>query len=288
MFASFSRVFVFALLAVPALAAGVPSPVPVAPSRVRRTVEDGEAFNPTGVVTRAVPLAGPEARLTNAQRLARGLPPRAPHFNTRRRALAARQSSVPCPQVTGTILTKDLDGNVFGYVAHAPNAFGEYGKTDNAADALSVVIRTCDTTAPFEIDTLNGAADHTRFGAILGFASTSSTIDSTSFNYAYFGGTDSVPYGPAQVTPNTFSAASGIPEGVESTIWTLSGNDLKVTWVNPDGSTPAEHLIFVPSSGAFALTGNVGLFQGNFGSVTEVTFTFVPNSDSSAPAPEGR
>ncbi|KAI0363803.1 hypothetical protein BV20DRAFT_975207 [Pilatotrama ljubarskyi] len=285
MFASFSRFFLFALLAVPALSAGVPSPVPVAPSRVRRTVSDVEDYNPTGVVTRSIPLAGPEASLTNAQRLARGLPPRSPHLNVRRRALAARQSPAPCPQVTGTIQAKDLSGNVFAYVSRRPNAFGEYGKTDSAADALSVVVRTCDAPGPFGLQTLNGAADHTYLGAILGFASTSSTIDSSSFNYAYFGGTDLVPYGPATDSPNTFSSASGLAEPVESTIWTLGAdNTLQVTWVNPDGSTPAEHLIYVPSSDAFTITGNVDLFAGNFGPVTEVTFTFVPNG-SSASAP---
>ena len=37
--------------------------------------------------------------------------------------------------------------------------------------------------------------------------------------------------------PNAFSAASGVPENIESGIWNLQSgsNALTPTWINPDG-----------------------------------------------------
>ena len=87
---------------------------------------------------------------TNAQRMARGLPPKRPNFGVRR--LAARQSPTLCAASIGKIRA-DLDSpSSTGYVAAALNAFGEFTYTENAAEALEVSICSSDS-APFDIKT---------------------------------------------------------------------------------------------------------------------------------------
>lgn len=218
---SLPRLLLVALLAAPAaLAAGTPSPVPVAPTRIRRyaPVEDASSvFNPTGVAARALAHNPVDARgLTNGQRLARGLPPRSPAFNTRRRALAPRQSATPCAlsQATGTIRVADANGAVLGYVSASANTFGEYSLATDAAAALSVVLRRCDSNdSPFDIETLvrplfchalkyrlsiavhqNGVSAYPYLGGVVGFANTDDNLRSGSFNYVYIAGTSQGPY----------------------------------------------------------------------------------------------
>ncbi|OJT15404.1 hypothetical protein TRAPUB_8033 [Trametes pubescens] len=286
---SLPRLLLLAFLAAPAaLAAGTPSPVPVAPTRVRRyaPVEDASSvFNPTGIVPRALAHNPAEARgLTNGQRLARGLPPRSPAFNTRRRALAPRQSASPCAlsQATGTIRVADTNGAVLGYVSSSANEYGEYSLATDAAGALSVALRRCDSNdSPFDIEALNGLSTYPYLGGVVGFANTDDNLRAGSFNYVYIAGTSQVAHGPAQSAPNAFSAAAGTPKDVESAVWTLSGADaLAFNWVNTDGSAAAGTLVYVPSSAAFTYTGDLAAFVATFGPATAVTFTFV---DAAAP-----
>ncbi|KAI0628289.1 hypothetical protein C8Q77DRAFT_1076862 [Trametes polyzona] len=288
MFPSFARIALFSLLAAPAaLALSSPSPVPLAPTRVRRAaaIPENDALNPAGVVVRSLPHNPSDLHgLTNAQRLARGLPPRSPALNTRRRALTARQSAAPCPlpQTTGTIrVTETATNNVLGFIGRQANNFGEYGVDGDAANALSVVLRRCESNdTPFDIETVNGLSGFPYLGAVVGFASTDDNLSADSFNYVYTAGTSQIPYGPAQNAPNAFSSASGTQKNAESAIWTLADdNTLTLNWVNTDGALyPAAdaHLIYVESSQTFALTGNADQFQQTFGQVSEVTLTFVP------------
>ncbi|KAI0668055.1 hypothetical protein C8Q78DRAFT_269612 [Trametes maxima] len=282
---SFSRLLVLALCAVPALTAGTPSALPQAPTRVRRA-PDTAAFNPAVSVSLVFTPASSVDHLTNAQRLARGLPPRSPRFNSRRRALAARQSPTPCAltQATGTIQVNGA-GDAGSYVAGA-NAFGEYTLANDAAAALEVVLLRCNSnTEPFDIRSgTNGIAAYPFVGAVSGFANTDDNLGPGSFNYAYIAGTSQVTPGPAQPAPNAFSAAtgSGTQNDAESAIWTLGpDNALTPTWTNADGAAAAAAgatLLYVASADAFALTGDVGAFEANFGSATPVTFTFVENA----------
>lgn len=70
-----------------------------------------------------------------------------------------------------------------------------------------------------------------------------------------------------QRQPNAFSAAAGVPEDVESAIWSINSATgvLSTNWVNTDGSVPAQFLQFIPSSNAFAVTGSVAQFDATFG-----------------------
>ena len=73
-------------------------------------------------------------------------------------------------------------------------------------------------------------------------------------------------------SPNSFSAASGTAEHVESDIWALSSatNALAVSFVNQDGSVVVPTIVYVPSSNAFAITGSPALFSANFGTAEVV------------------
>ncbi|KAI0750499.1 hypothetical protein C8Q74DRAFT_372225 [Fomes fomentarius] len=236
--------------------------------------------NPLDVVLTPLPKLRPAAHLTNAQRLSRGLPPNRPRaYHGHRKAVRPRQSST-CPQKTGTIAVNIADLGA-GYVARSANSFGEYTFTTDPAEVLSVSIPQCETASGFfEIAPLDDNLDQPYLGGTVGFASTSNDLQPDSLNYVYLTATNSVPRGPATFSGNSFSDAVGSTRrDSESAIWALdTSNRLTPSWVNTDGSTPAVALVFVPSSGAYALVGGVDAFVANVGSANNATFTFVPSS----------
>ncbi|KAI0325077.1 hypothetical protein GY45DRAFT_292141 [Cubamyces sp. BRFM 1775] len=293
--------FLFAALAVVpvALTATTPRPLPDpitdVPSRTLGTRSPDEtpahaSINPIGLIPRPLPARNPTdpnyTRLTNAQRLSRGLPLRKPRFKPKSRytykaPLVPRQSSVPCPQVTGTIQVLDGEsGEALGYMSNVQNPFGQYAITTSTGYALEVTLHQSCTAPedPFEIVTLNGngAPGLEYFGGIVGFHSTSADITPDSPNYVTIGASGSMPPGPAQDAPNGFTAATGIPEGVESAIWTLPDNPsgpapLVPAWVNTDGArAQGATLVYVPNSYAVALTGDVDAFRAVYGSDVKV------------------
>lgn len=94
-------------------------------------------FNPLALAARA-PVPEPYLA-TNAQRMARGLPPKKPRFNHARK-LVARQSATPCVPSTGTIRVDLAGPPSTGYVSSALNAFGEFQFTQNPNEAVEVSI----------------------------------------------------------------------------------------------------------------------------------------------------
>ncbi|KAI0358090.1 hypothetical protein OH77DRAFT_1421372 [Trametes cingulata] len=286
MFASFSRFFVLALLVAPALSASVQDRNALAPTRVypQGTDENHNGFYPADIATRPIARDIPEARglLTNGQRLARGLPPRSPRSNTRRRALAARQSPVPgLTQPTGYIqVTSPTNSFPLGFIQRSRNAHGELFKSPSLAAAVSVALRRgSSNSVPFPIESLNGAgASYFPFvGAVVGTSNTGNYNDlsTTSFNYLYLANTVQAPYGPAQAGSNTFAGSSKI----ESTIWTLNDdNTLTPLWVNTDGTTVVPSILFVRGTDGFALTASKAAFDARFETTSTAIFTFVPGS----------
>ncbi|TFK50841.1 hypothetical protein OE88DRAFT_1659944 [Heliocybe sulcata] len=247
---------------------------------------DYASINPTGLSLRSLDGDGSSfgKRLTNAQRLARGLPLRKPR---RVQARQATPSSCPTISHTGTIRVTDIDaGGVLGYVSSTPNIFGEYELATTASGALRVSFGTssCLSSAvysQFDVTTENGISNFPLLGFMTGFANTNYGIGSGSSNYAYLGGVTQTPEGsPAIQQANSFSAASGIPDGVESAVWTWepSSNALTVQWINTDGSSPTTYLAYLAGDAAIILTGDLGTFRNIFGSATRIAFTFVPDS----------
>lgn len=137
MFASLARLLLLASLAVSAFAAPDFPPSAVADAPFGNS-------NPYNIVARSLAM-NPTAHLTNAQRLARGLPPNHPRSHHARRAIRPRQSST-CGRRTGTISVNiaGLDAGV-GYLSRLANAFGEYEFTTDPTQALSVSIPQCQT-----------------------------------------------------------------------------------------------------------------------------------------------
>ncbi|EKM50878.1 uncharacterized protein PHACADRAFT_103818 [Phanerochaete carnosa HHB-10118-sp] len=185
--------------------------------------------------------------MTNGERMRRGLPPKKPHF---RRA-------------AGTPPRPLLSRN--------GNEFGEYGYTTTRDDALTVTINNC-TGSPFGIVSSNGYQAYSYIGGISGYANDSPDLRDGSSNYVYIGGvTETDPLATPQNIDNSFTAATEIQEAAESAIWSFrnGGDGLRAQWVNSDGSTPTNRLVYVPDEGVFVLVGDVAAFENAFGPVSE-------------------
>lgn len=187
---------------------------------------------------------------------------------------------------TGPILVTDTSNAANdGYVSNTFNSFGEYAITSNLANALSVTFNT-GGGSPFAItETNNGASSaHPFVGGVQGFSSSSPNLGPGSSNYAYFAGTDST---AANATPatggNTFTDTTGFSEDIESTIWSLSGDDLLAQWVNTDGSDPSTFDAF--AQGTLLMTGDLATFEGTYGG-DQVLFSIVPGDLSAGSVPE--
>ena len=194
---------------------------------------------------------------------------------------ASALAQTPC---TGTVKVTDTDTNtVLGYVSTQWNSFGEYGVTNNPSQYLTVSFDP--GSAPFDITATNGPnASYPLVVGIQGYASTNANLGPGSFNYAYLGGGTATPANsPALNQPNSFTAATGISEGIESAIWSLgSGNQLLPQWVNTDNSTPATYLVL--AGNVLVMTGDTTAFGNTFGSSPDVGLNLVGDcSTQSAP-----
>jgi hypothetical protein len=187
---------------------------------------------------------------------------------------ASALAQTPC---TGTVKVTDTDNNtVLGYVSTQWNSFGEYGETNDPSQYLTVSFDP--SSAPFNITATNGPnASYPLVVGIQGFASTNTNLGPGSYNYAYLGGGTSTPANsPAQTQPNSFTAATGISEGIESAIWSLgSDNQLIPQWVNTDSSKPATYLVLV--QGVLVMTGDRTAFGNTFGTYEDVGLNLVGN-----------
>ncbi|CAL1702947.1 unnamed protein product [Somion occarium] len=216
--------------------------------------------------------------VTNAQRMARGLPPMPPRFNHAKKHLHARQSDAPCVPVSGTI-----QANVGGrtaYVSRNVNDFGEYELDNGVSGALEVTICVRGNDA-FDIRTNNGVAAFPFFGGVVGFANTDDNLSAGSFNYVYIAATSQTPVGSRPVAgPNAFTAATDISKNIESAIWTIDPNSrvLRSNWVNTNGRVATQSIRYIPSVNAFAIVGDVAEFEDSFGVSSPATFTFIPNT----------
>jgi len=268
----FTRVLAVALAAVAVSATPSPS----------TTAKRALAFNPMDAIL--TPLSqlfsapAPAKRLTNAERITRGLSPHKPNF-ARRQAAKARRSSTPCVPTTGVIGVQTGTGTLF---LGPPNSFGEFQPTGDQSSAIAISFCADDTSSTFDIQTTAGGFSNFPYLAFVeGFANTSPDLQSGSPNYAYLASSTQTPAGsPAVTQPNSFSAAAGIPEGVETNVWTLdpATNALTPSWINSGGSAASVSLVYVSAANAFAITGDSGAFDNNFGTTTPASFTFIPTA----------
>jgi len=259
----------------------------------------GISFNPDGANLRPITgTPGAPEPLTNAKRFAMKLPPAAPRAHRRRPhgvaprggsrvASAPRAATSPLPPVSAkcNIRATGTDGADYGFISPLWNGYGEYGQFQSSPDGALEVAFSYSPDSPSQIDftATNGpSATYPFFGAIDGFASTDDDFSIGSYNYAYLGGTTQTPAGSPPFTQgdNSFSAAYGIPENIESAVWSYDPTTQAITaqWINTDGSAPATHIIFANDYNmALALTGDVSAFQDALAvNYPEVLFTCVP------------
>ncbi|KAG8895987.1 hypothetical protein FRC00_006656 [Tulasnella sp. 408] len=149
-------------------------------------------------------------------------------------------------------------GEPLGYISKSLNGFGDYYfTTDCTAAMLNPQLFSGALTNPAK----------PRGYANVGFTSFSNpTFSTTSYNYAYMGGTPSTPTGSVPVSSTQHSDNEGASYFVESNVWSLgANNELIPTWVNPDGNPGPTVIGYVPgASNGIVITGNISEFSNAF------------------------
>ncbi|KAG9220244.1 hypothetical protein CCMSSC00406_0006309 [Pleurotus cornucopiae] len=169
------------------------------------------------------------------------------------------------------------------YISQDLNSFGQYTRTTDPTRSLVLDIdMIAAQLGPVSMTTVNGSPTFPRLSALNGWANVNADLGPGTYHYAYIGGsTDTPPGSPAVVQPNSFSAAAGTPVGVQSSIWRYSpGSGVTPHWINSDGSEAETELVYVPAALAFALVGDVAIFEANFGATEPCTLTFIPDTIS--------
>ncbi|EKM58240.1 uncharacterized protein PHACADRAFT_252417 [Phanerochaete carnosa HHB-10118-sp] len=280
-----SFVRVFALAALSAFLATASFASPPAGGLAKRDTEGG----PTHVSTLPLPSS---RHLTNAERMARGLPPNPP--NRRNGRLVARVSPTPvganspaptqqasgsgsCTQRSGIIEIASVDRSISGYLANVTTRFGQYGFSPNKGDAIEVLAH-CDGDR-FDLTTVDMSSSYPYFGGITGLQSISADLLPGTSNYAYFGGvTPTLPGKPASSQDSSFTSLTKISNTVESAIWSMDDSTGILTphWVNGSGDEQTTYIAYSPSVGVLYFTGDLSEFQGAVGeSVHEIIFKLV-------------
>ncbi|KAH8087201.1 hypothetical protein BXZ70DRAFT_910230 [Cristinia sonorae] len=231
----------------------------------------------------AIPLAQRDAsaglysRESNAERLRRGLGPKAP---TRRSPNALRPRQSPSPPTPG-VITATVQGALPGFVAVEHPTVPHYNLTSAFDRATRFVADT--SSSPFEIIATSGGIDaFPTTGFIKGFASSSADLTTGSSNYAWFGGVTPTPPGSRPVAqPSSWSVVYGTNEPVESFVWTIgAGNLLTPQWINTDGSLAPLTLVFTSRYNSVLITGDFDKFVAEYGAdageARHVTFTWTP------------
>ncbi|KAK0236155.1 hypothetical protein EDD85DRAFT_631628 [Armillaria nabsnona] len=226
-------------------------------------------FSPASVKRSDFSHEPPAARgLTNAMRLARGYPLKAParRSDTARRGVP---SSVPSGSYKPSRLTRGYlqftttDGQSAGFIGTQTNKDGDFLLATGNNDQLLVEIDLVKAkSGPTTITTVNGGTGVSYFAGIIGSTSTSNNLSQNSFSYFHFGGSSDQ------------SSQSGAFLETAIFAYSSTNNSITVQWANTDG-TNAETFIGLTQQGAFG-TGDRNACEQEFGTVTWVTLSFVP------------
>lgn len=213
-------------------------------------------------------------RMTNAQRLARGLGPAPPVF---KRVLPGRAetptrsfdeekrspkpSATPPVTYSGRIQIRNNDGSSLGYVLNAP--WGVSGSNfGGPQEELHVTFTTTASGAgPFDIVPTNP-----KFPAPFFIGGSGSTIS---------GEFDTVTFQHVQQTP----AGSRSSKGGESAIWSVDTGTKELTahWVNPDGQKPKTLIGFDIRNNGLFLTADINNYNSHHTwPISQVHFFLVP------------
>lgn len=239
-----------------------------------------------------------DRELTNAKRLAAGLPLKRP-VRRNHRGGNGHGGNPHHPQpsghpgggnggcTSGHLEVRDNDGNCIGYVGKDWNDYGQYGLCgqDDIDLRLEVSIDLeLAKRGATDIKTVNGPdADFPYFGGITGFTSDCgcSDISQNSKNYVYLGATTQTdPHAPPQSGSNSFTKKTQVSRKVQSAIFSYDSDTSEITpqWINEDSSTPPTHLGISHSS--LILAGDQDLFSKIFGAddTQWISIHFVPKN----------
>ncbi|KAI0703467.1 hypothetical protein BC835DRAFT_1027261 [Cytidiella melzeri] len=228
-------------------------------------------------------LAMPSAttkRMTNGERMARGLPPMPPH--RRANALLARQSPTPpspghatpgnfpgnhprsCQPRDGIIeVISASDQSLLGYIKNTHSGNGTYGLCSDSSDALKVHAN-CDNDW-FDVPITNGdrpgGCDH--LGGFGGVNSAGLDFVPGNSYHACLSGVAQTAIGSfATMVTSIFSSLTGISTFSQSAMWSLDDttNIFTVGWVNHDHTRAPTFISYVAESDTLYFTGDLAEF----------------------------
>ncbi|KAG8942476.1 hypothetical protein FRC04_003644 [Tulasnella sp. 424] len=222
---------------------------------------------------------------TNAERFARGLPPKKPKLIA---GSPVRRDSQPSslPPVTraGIIEVHNAANDaLLGYISkNLVNGGAQFGYDPAIANALLVSFQTpagaTGTVPTMDITAVNSNPSWPLLGLVQGRDDTSSDIAAGSYQYLYLGGISNPgtqPNDPPTLITNSYFI--GAPRTAESAVWSFNtaDNTLSLQWVNTDSSKPTMN-VWTQSTGLYA-GGDQGAFFSRYPApVTAVTYKFVP------------
>ncbi|KAF5336358.1 hypothetical protein D9611_006594 [Ephemerocybe angulata] len=188
-------------------------------------------------------------KLSNAERLARGLPLKAPARRRHSKIFPRDPVASPGPRTTLTgraaLYRDDLGGAFFGYVDRTFIGSNQARYTTNAADAmiLSVSFNSLQTKS----SQLQVLATNAAIGAGFPFLcltqgrdNTNTNLASGSFHYTYLSvAAVSAGPGPAGTTSNAYNSLTGASRIAQTDIWNFDRTTkvLSPTWINAGGQS---------------------------------------------------
>ncbi|KAH7108578.1 hypothetical protein BKA62DRAFT_682728 [Auriculariales sp. MPI-PUGE-AT-0066] len=217
-------------------------------------------------------------RMTNAKRMAAGLPINPPHRRNHA-DLAARHpkpssSPVPGRNLDGYVqISNANNGKFLGYIGKAYQVYGEYGPVNKINKALKVSVQGVSNhkSGPLQIVGKNGDKTYPNLGGLVGYASTSDALTAGNSNYLYIGGVQQTGAGSSPVTGGSaFFDATSAQAKVESAVWQFNSSNRKITlqWVNPDGSITNGKLVLYKPDNVLLAVGDIKAFRQEFGGPT--------------------
>lgn len=188
-------------------------------------------------------------------------------------AAGTAQAAAAC---RGTVRVRNAgSGKVVGSIGRQLNSYGEYVVTAGAAKALKVQVGS--NGHLLAVNSSDPA--YPDVGAIQGFYTNGPNLSSSSANYSTLGATVQTKAGakPAKGR-NSYSDATGMPEDIESAVWSFGKADaLTPKWVNSNSAHAPTHLVEI--EGVLVLTGDPKALAKELGqSATDVALKVVRSS----------
>ncbi|KAJ1564799.1 hypothetical protein HK096_006207, partial [Nowakowskiella sp. JEL0078] len=187
--------------------------------------------------------------------------------------------------ITGVLKVEDLTGMTY-YFGNNFNSFGEFILISNIQDAASFTLTYNNVGAiagPLSI-TQSVSSKYSYLGGISGFSSTDASIQTSSFNYLYFGAVNATTeLSSPQFIGNSFTDVSAISEAVESDIWYFDPftGSISVKWVNPNGGLIDAKFVAINDGVNLipVMVGDVNVFVNVFGGNEFTQLTLVSNEN---------